>query len=87
MAIMYLMDPEGMLKLLEMVSFIRSNHGPLFAFCVEATEERADSVHPMTPGAVLERWGRPGDEEASFLSLRLRSYNTAAKRNAHEHKI
>ena len=55
MAIMYLMDPEGMLKLLEMVSFIRSNHGPLFAFCVEATEERADSVHPMTPGAVLER--------------------------------
>ena len=28
----------------------------------------------MTLGAVLERGGRPGDEEASFPSLRLRSY-------------
>ena len=34
---MYLMDPEGMLKLLEMVSFIILNYGPLFALCVEAT--------------------------------------------------
>ena len=41
MAIMYLMDPEGMLKLLEMVSFIRSNYGPLFVLCVKATEESA----------------------------------------------
>ena len=37
MAIMYLMDPEGMLKLLEMVSFIRLIYGPLFALRVEAT--------------------------------------------------